>query len=174
MSSDGNLRFEGYQIARVYRCLRISDEAGSHRVFGGVPGLLRQVPRVLAVRRQKRRSQPPLQSDCEALSLLARTIARLQSPEVPAGKPGTGQEVVSAEELGKNLLSNLRHLPRDANGRGRGFVERTKRSVRNIPDRPLSYLSNGCSGYETVSRKHDPQRRAGESFGWLALNIIPP
>lgn len=47
-------------------------------------------------------------NDCEALSLLARTIALLLAPEVPTGKPGTLPEVVHAEDLGRNLLSKWR------------------------------------------------------------------
>ena len=46
--------------------------------------------------------------DCEALSLVAHTIARLQSPELPAGQPGAIPEVVHAEELGRNILSKWR------------------------------------------------------------------
>jgi len=46
--------------------------------------------------------------DCEALSLVARTIVRLLSPEVPAGEPGAVPEVVHAEELGRNILSKWR------------------------------------------------------------------
>ena len=47
--------------------------------------------------------------DCEALSLVARTIARLVSPEVLTGEPGaTVPEVVHAEELGRNILSKWR------------------------------------------------------------------
>jgi len=38
----------------------------------------------------------------------------------------------------------LTRLPSGPNGRG--FIERSQRSVRNIPDRPLSYLSKDCSG----------------------------
>jgi predicted RecB family nuclease len=47
-------------------------------------------------------------NDCEALSLVTRTIVRLQSPEVPAGEPKAVPEVVHAEELGRNILSKWR------------------------------------------------------------------
>ncbi len=46
--------------------------------------------------------------DCEALSLVARTISQLESPEVPAGDSGAIPDVVQAEELGRNFLSKWR------------------------------------------------------------------
>lgn len=46
--------------------------------------------------------------DCEALSLIARTIVQLLSPEVPASERGAVPEVVHAEELGRNILSKWR------------------------------------------------------------------
>ena len=46
--------------------------------------------------------------DCEALHLVARTIARLQSSEVSAGKLEAVPEVVHAEELGHNSQSKWR------------------------------------------------------------------
>jgi len=42
--------------------------------------------------------------DCAALSLVARSIVRLLSPDVSAGEP----EVVHAEELGRNIQSKWR------------------------------------------------------------------
>ena len=48
--------------------------------------------------------------DCEALSLVSHTIARLLSQDVPVGELAVAQEVVHAEELGKNVLSKWRHF----------------------------------------------------------------
>ncbi|GBL46851.1 hypothetical protein SFMTTN_2676 [Sulfuriferula multivorans] len=46
--------------------------------------------------------------DCEALSLVARTIARILSPEILAAEPAGVPEVVHAEELGRCILSKWR------------------------------------------------------------------
>jgi predicted RecB family nuclease len=46
--------------------------------------------------------------DCEALSLVARTIERLLSPDVLAAKSEDVPEVIHAEELGRNILSKWR------------------------------------------------------------------
>jgi predicted RecB family nuclease len=86
--------------------------------------------------------------DCEALSLVAHTIARLLSPEVSAGKPGAVPEVIHAEELGRNILSKWRTFKsplldmEKINGaaywnyqRDRVFV-RTGTEVRPNPKRP--------------------------------------
>jgi predicted RecB family nuclease len=46
--------------------------------------------------------------DCDALCLVARTIARLQSPGVSADRTEAVPEVIHAEELGRNIQSKWR------------------------------------------------------------------
>ncbi len=46
--------------------------------------------------------------DCDALCLVARTIARLQSPGVSADRTEVVPEVIHAEELGRNIQSKWR------------------------------------------------------------------
>ena len=61
----------------------------------------------------------------------------------------------------------LTRLPSGLNGRG--FIEQFERSVRNIPDRPLSYLSNDCSVLNTPT---DQRRLNGRSRDIAAIGGV--